>query len=282
MANCRLQVAGDAVALFAHETPLLTVRNCEVVSLNWFYPLDWVCPPGGRLTVENTVITGGVGGIAFHHRRSDLWDVSIRLRNNTLAAEKPLKCYLDRLPQSGRVPGDRAAKPIRLEAFGNVFHARTWVFGFDQSRLLLDRDKELEPAAAEDLLGRLLDWRERHNVYPEKVDLLALSAREVPREATRGRTLNDWRKFWKTDDSTCVQGPILYQAGGVRLSGDARVRASDFRLRRGSTGYRAGEGGRDLGADVDLVGPGTAYERWKKTPGYQEWLAGTGEVPAGK
>ena len=25
------------------------------------------------------------------------------------------------------------------------------------------------------------------------------------------------------------------------------------------------------GADVDLVGPGAAYEKWKKTPEYQEW-----------
>jgi hypothetical protein len=28
----------------------------------------------------------------------------------------------------------------------------------------------------------------------------------------------------------------------------------------------AGDGGRGLGADVNLVGPGPAYERWKKTP----------------
>jgi hypothetical protein len=25
--------------------------------------------------------------------------------------------------------------------------------------------------------------------------------------------------------------------------------------------------------DVDLVGPGPAYERWKKTPEYQRWLS---------
>ena len=36
--------------------------------------------------------------------------------------------------------------------------------------------------------------------------------------------------------------------------------------------------GKDLGADVDLVGPGAAYERWKRTPDYQEWLKDTGQV----
>jgi hypothetical protein len=28
---------------------------------------------------------------------------------------------------------------------------------------------------------------------------------------------------------------------------------------------------------VDLVGPGAAYERWKKTPEYQQWLKDTGQ-----
>ena len=40
----------------------------------------------------------------------------------------------------------------------------------------------------------------------------------------------------------------------------------------------SGPGGKDLGADVDLVGPGPAYERWKKTPEYQQWLKDSGQV----
>jgi hypothetical protein len=51
----------------------------------------------------------------------------------------------------------------------------------------------------------------------------------------------------------------------------------DFRLRPDSAGYRAGKNNKDLGAEVDLVGPGKAYERWKKTPKYQEWLKETGQ-----
>src|SRR5262249_48046979 len=44
--------------------------------------------------------------------------------------------------------------------------------------------------------------------------------------------------------------------------------------------YRAGKDGKDLGADVDLVGPGAAYERWKKRPEYQQWLKDTGQLRA--
>ena len=58
-------------------------------------------------------------------------------------------------------------------------------------------------------------------------------------------------------------------------SDPAELTAEDFRLRPDSAGYRAGPDGKDLGADIDFVGPGEAYERWKKTPEYQEWLKET-------
>jgi hypothetical protein len=61
-----------------------------------------------------------------------------------------------------------------------------------------------------------------------------------------------------------------------------QVTPEDFRLASGSPGKGAGEDGKDLGADVDLVGPGPAYERWKLTPEYQQWLQDTGQIQEGK
>src|SRR5262249_22236447 len=58
------------------------------------------------------------------------------------------------------------------------------------------------------------------------------------------------------------------------------ITADDFRLRPDSPGYQAGKDKKDLGADVDLVGPGAAYERWKKTPEYRQWLKETGQLKA--
>ena len=58
----------------------------------------------------------------------------------------------------------------------------------------------------------------------------------------------------------------------------AKLAPEDFRLRPDSAGYRAGKDRKDIGADVDLVGPGPAYERWKKTPDYQQWLKDTGHA----
>ena len=50
------------------------------------------------------------------------------------------------------------------------------------------------------------------------------------------------------------------------------------RLRAGRPGDKAGKDGKHLGADEDLVGPGPAYERWKTTSEYQDWLKEIGQM----
>ena len=95
------------------------------------------------------------------------------------------------------------------------------------------------------------------------------------------KNLADWQRFWKTGEADALEGRVTFQ-GGDLISKAAltpeRVTADDFRLRPDSAGYRAGKDGKDLGADIDLVGPGPAYERWQKTPAYQQWLKDSGQV----
>jgi hypothetical protein len=58
--------------------------------------------------------------------------------------------------------------------------------------------------------------------------------------------------------------------------------AADFRLEKGSPGQGAGPDGKDLGADVDRVGPGEPYKRWKTTPDYRQWLMDTQRIMGAK
>ena len=105
--------------------------------------------------------------------------------------------------------------------------------------------------------------------------------REYPAPANPIRTVAEWGRFWGAAEAEAIEGHVRYQ-GGDLLSREAiapeKLTAEDFRLHSDSAGYRAGEDGKDLGADVDLVGPGPAYERWKKTREYQEWLKETGQA----
>jgi hypothetical protein len=98
------------------------------------------------------------------------------------------------------------------------------------------------------------------------------------RPANPLKTLAEWNEYWGQSDTGSIQGVARFQGGEAVHSTPHTLGPDDFRLRADSAGYRAGPGGKDLGPDIDLVGPGDAYERWKKTPDYQKWLEETGQV----
>jgi hypothetical protein len=141
----------------------------------------------------------------------------------------------------------------------------------------------LDVTQAEAQLRQIFAWQDDRNLYPQRrllYGLLGMSADAKPLETTRERDLAGWQEFWESPDAETLSGHVRYQ-GGDLLS---KLRASpekltpdDFRLRPDSAGYRAGQDGKDLGAEIDLVGPGAAYERWKKMPEYQQWLEETGQ-----
>jgi hypothetical protein len=89
------------------------------------------------------------------------------------------------------------------------------------------------------------------------------------------RTLADWNQLWGLTNTGSVQGRIAYARS--EFGPNDRLDPSDFRLKPGSAGKGAGKDVRDIGPDIDLVGPGAAYERWKQTPEYQQWLKDTGQ-----
>jgi hypothetical protein len=98
------------------------------------------------------------------------------------------------------------------------------------------------------------------------------------------QSLDEWRRFWETAEADSLVGRVRYQGGDLRMRATAspeKLTPPNFRLQPGSLGQGSGEGKRDLGADVDLVGPGDAYERWKKTPEYRRWQDETRRVLAG-
>jgi hypothetical protein len=74
------------------------------------------------------------------------------------------------------------------------------------------------------------------------------------------------------------QQPLVRAPAGGRVidNSDAeQLRQGIVRLDPGMPGKGAGPGGTDVGADLGLVGPGEAYQRWTKTPEYREWRTKT-------
>jgi hypothetical protein len=138
----------------------------------------------------------------------------------------------------------------------------------------------LEPAEAETALLRLLQWRGDRNMFAAgSTSVFWTDAKKQPPHGPK--SLEEWKQFWGAAEADSLEGRLRFQGGDLLSRTGAaldQLTPEDFRLRPDSAGYRAGPDGKDLGADVDLVGPGPAYERWKKTPEHQEWLKDTGQT----
>ena len=129
------------------------------------------------------------------------------------------------------------------------------------------------PETVEAQLRSVLNWRDQVNIYsPGRTSIVANHATGAAGIGPKG--LAAWQQFWNSADRDASEGRIRYDGGDLieKLKAHPeQLTSEDFRLRPDSAGYRAGPDGKDLGADVDLVGPGPAYDRWKKTPEYQQW-----------
>jgi serine/threonine protein kinase len=281
-ANCRFLTKTSCVGIWAIESSVCDLRNCTFGGPNLHAAVDWTSPPRGALYLENCLLLAGPHGLVIHQKWADAEGSSVRLTHNTLSANVLLEYWLWTPIQDALAQVKDPA--FRIEAKANLFDTPGHVLDFKQ----IDQSKPLTAKEAETALPRLISWRERRNIYPAKPhQLLLLSSAgcgevlRVPASPSGVGTTAEWGRYWGDDKNDAVPGMLRYQGGNVgsRAKSDPeQIRPTDFRLRNDSAGKDASVDGRDLGADVDLVGPGPAYERWKKTSEYPRWLKDTGQV----
>ena len=297
IANCRFALHGG-VSLWTGDSPLCTVRNCQFVAKMTGYlqiPIVSQLPNNGKLILENNLLSGPCHhGLELVWHRPDLHNVAVNLNHNTVATLRvAIVQGLMSLPESAEAGAAPDRQAVQMHVSSNLFESMN--SSEHMLSLLLPPDwydndaKPLSPTEAEGLLPRLMAWREERNLYSSGLSFQTMRRVKEPRTPEREfideplaayQTFADWQHMWKTGDSGSAEGVIRYEGGDVlaKFATDPdRLTPEDFRLRSDSAGYKAGKDGKDLGADVDLVGPGAAYERWKKTPEYQEWLKETGQ-----
>jgi hypothetical protein len=254
---------------------------------------EWVPGIGGRALLDNNLFGGGSAhggnvGLTWHYRESGgaiPRDVAIRFTRNT-GIGVPFWFFLD----SERMPDSGAARAFRIEAADNIFDTTAEFLRFHQSQAMFPPKtaRPLPAPEAKVLLGRLLDWHEQRNVWPQDKQRFVrafvhawLAPQEGKDPQLDTKSLGDWHDLLPPDVDS-LRGAIRYQGGDLRAklaAAPETVTPSDYRLLENSVGYQAGKDKRHLGADVDLVGPSPAYERWKKTPAYQQWLKDAGLIP---
>jgi hypothetical protein len=175
--------------------------------------------------------------------------------------------------------GGKTYRPLFVEVSDNVLGGK---LHFSQFPAFLAEDTVLSTGESEKLLTKLVEWSESRNLYllPADKHLLEHAAAGANGQSTLApsvrptKTLADWKNFWGLGKLNSERGLAKFHGGDLIARAKLTpllLAPGDFRLCSDSPGRGAGPGGKDLGADVDLVGPGKAYETWKKTPAYQQW-----------
>jgi hypothetical protein len=173
----------------------------------------------------------------------------------------------------------QAAKQVHLTATENVFDSISGAFALVVPEELA---AHFGAADAEAWIPRRMSWREERNLYhlvKPYIRCEVFLRGAVPLKC--GKDLVDWNRFWGVKDTGSSVGRVRFDGGDLNAKAmvdSTKFTPDDFRLRPDSAGYRAGKDKKDLGADVDRVGPGEAYERWKRTPEYQQWLKESGQL----
>jgi len=271
--NCRFREHLDMPCIVNNE-PTCVLRNYEFVnSYCAVHSLGKTC------VIDNCLAAGkGMLELGFVMRPGQP-ELSVQFTRSTLRSSTYTVLVTLYPDQAGKL-AEQDTRRVHFDASGCIFDAPFMVVMHEDKPFLARLSPQPQDAKA--VLLRMLDWRDRGNLYAPGGSLLIWN--NAPEGVAREfgpRSLADWKKHWATGGGDAVEGRVKYQGGDLlaRLrTTPEKLTPEDFRLRPDSAGYRAGTDGKDLGADVDLVGPGAAYERWKKTPDYQQWLVETGQI----
>jgi serine/threonine protein kinase/Flp pilus assembly protein TadD len=276
VANCRF-VVKDQRAVYFFGGPSCQVRNCEFLGKPL---LTFRCDAGQRLVIDNNLLprSADVPIIA-------VWppckDVSLRLTRNSLHGNAAIQFYFFQTPLRATPSDQESVAPVQIETAGNIFDNFQFgtQFGFD----LADG---IQPEEAKAGLRRIVDWNQQGDLFALRGGAPAAKIRANQSSGERFTAANiyglqDWTQFWGLPADVVIGGKVQYEGADLPRRAEAspeQLTPEDFRLREGSAGYRAGPDGKDLGPDIDIVGPGAGYERWKQTAEYQEWRRDTGQA----
>jgi serine/threonine protein kinase len=275
VANCRLEqeepTRENADLVMGYST--IVLRNCQFRNAAAHYVAFGNDAPV-RVVMDNCLGAGGGAVYLNYAHRSHA--ARLEFRRNTLVMQLGAEVGFQVAPDPALDSAEE--KRIQYDAAGNLFDARLGMFEISALPAILNWQ---DAGDAEKTFAPLMGWRDQRNVYSPSATAIYWSSKLGVSLPLAAASLRDWERRWGQANSGSIEGPVRLQGGDLLAKAAAapeKITPEDFRLRPDSPGHRAAKDGKDLGADVDLVGPGSAYERWKRTPEYQQWLTQTGQA----
>ncbi len=273
IANCQVAGKGAGSLLVTQNGVGAEIRNCfTLFESNTSVTIDGrVGENNTQVSIQNGIFYGGNATFGVHYPREPKSSHRVEVASSTILPNRLAQVRFDKLPKS------RAENPtlVELSVRENIVKAVRVVRV--ESR---DSDGAFGRNETERIQKDHLRLTDKGNLFASshfldywKADPKTWAGKAVA-EAQKVVTLPEWNELWQLRDTGSVIGEPRFVGTDLanRMNADPyKLQPADFRLAKGSPGQGVLPGGKDLGADVDLVGPGEAYERWKKTPAYQEW-----------
>jgi formylglycine-generating enzyme required for sulfatase activity len=277
VANCRFTITrgGDEqhglTCVQLEKCPACELRNCLLLQQERGAVLLGVAPSPrkGHIHVENCLLVKGGPGVALAYPTLGTWVV---LKHNTIVSTLPLVLHLHSRPELG--DRDDGLRYYDIETSENILTS-----GFHVNQLS-SAGKALSAEQLETAARRVVRYHESRDLHslPSGAEFLGLSRNhQAVAPSRQRRDLPDWERFWSLGDTKSLHAQVHFRHYDAAARPELMA-ADDFRLHADSPGKGAGTGGRDLGADVDRVGPGKPYEEWKKTDEYKEWAKKTEQL----
>jgi hypothetical protein len=257
MSNCRLVTRpGTHFLVWLKAVPDADIRHCLFGGETGAAIVASYCATNDQIVISDCVFAGTRSAFVVDREQVDAASaLRVRLSHNTFASV-PLRWNYRVL-----------TKRLHVEAEGNLIAGRPVLQIWDTPR---------ETAWQGPL--KKLEWVGRRNLYPSGEPLVVLHTTPV----TDSASLDAWNRLWDKPEKGSRVGDAKFKGGDASRWSPAAGEADFWHLLPESAGKGAGESGRDLGADADLVGPGPAYERWKRTTEFQERRKQAEKWPGGR
>src|SRR5262249_20695630 len=267
--NCRFHLPDYILVWSGGDTSRCWFKNCEILSMNG---LDGHLATGGAKWLDNGVMLSRSG--LGNHFNPQAGEATARITRTTLVTDG---FGAGICPEMKRAKGPRLLKvemAKNIFASGAVVGINNWVPPGDDRGLAAD-----ERVA---FVQERVQFQGEQNLFSLRptVGEIAFLIVHDGRWLAKLKTLDSWKKYSGSAETGSLEGQARFKGGQLfaRYADDPRkLTPDDFRLPAHSPGDRPAKDGKDLGADVDLVGPGAAYEKWKNMPEYQQWLKDTGQ-----
>ncbi len=135
-----------------------------------------------------------------------------------------------------------------------------------------------DPAEAEllalDQLNQTLHWTGGGNLYSVGRAYCGFSSGFQPYGSARSgpRSLISWQDFSYEEDDSSFEAKVIFDnslTDGQRRPG-VRVGPADYRFSLDATDAQTGRS-RQLGANTEIVGPGSGYQAWQRSAAADQW-----------